>query len=112
MTNNTITLDLHVSCNIFWKYQLKVQVDCDDYLSHNNDVNMVNSSFSRLERYLCDAMISYIHEDLALNNDDEKIEQLCEVSNKFHIHGHTAESILLKRANLEHESIIYICTHC
>ena len=115
MTNNIITLDLHVSCTIFWKYQLKVHVDCNDYLGRTNDINMVNSSFSRLERYLCDAMISHIHEDLALNNDEEKIQQLCEVSSKFHIHGHTTESLLLKQSNsphADHNGIIYICTHC
>ena len=113
MNNNNITLDLHVSCPIFWKYQLKINVDCDDYLSSTCDINMLTSSFSRLERYLCDAMISHTHEDLALTNDDEKIKQLCEVSSKFHIHGHTAESILRKQDNNTNtESIIYICSHC
>jgi hypothetical protein len=115
MTNNTITLDLHVSCKIFSKYQLKVHVDCDDYLGWTDDINMLNSSFSRLERYLCDTMISHIHEDLALNNDQDKIEQLCEIASKFHIHGHTAESILVRQANsanAEQGGVIYICTHC
>jgi Ca2+-binding EF-hand superfamily protein len=28
--NNTITLDLRVSCNIFWKYQLMLKVNCDE----------------------------------------------------------------------------------
>ena len=116
MNNNTVTLDLHVSCTIFYKYQLQLQVNCDDYLDNNINSNITNaSSFSRLERYLCDAMISHIHEDLALNNDEEKIQQLCDISSKFHIHGHTAESLLLHQSNsphADHNGIIYICTHC
>ena len=116
MDNRTVNLDLHVSCSIFWKYQLKLKVNCDDYLDNNINSNNTNvSSFSRLERYLCDAMISHIHEDLALNNDEEKIQQLCDISSKFHIHGHTTESLLLKQSNsphADHNGIIYICTHC
>jgi len=113
MNNNTITLDLHVSCTIFWKYQIKIQVNCNDYLDYTNTNNISkSSSFSRLERYLCDEMISYIHEDLALNNDEEKIQQLCEISSKFHIHGHTIDSLLPKQSNSYHNGIIYICTHC
>ena len=109
--NNTIILNLRVSCEIFWKYQLMLTVNYNDFAEPADNINSGNNAktliFSRLERHLCDAMISHIHEDLAINNDEEKIKQLCDISNKFHIHGHTTHSIL----DL-HEGCIYICTHC
>jgi hypothetical protein len=119
--NNTVTLDLRVSCNIFWKYQLNLEVNCDDFVepvSNSNincDCNTKTPVFSRLERHLCDAMIAHIHEDLAINNDEEKIQQLCEISNKFHVHGHTTRSLLQFQSNAphaDHGGCIYICTHC
>ena len=124
--NNTVTLDLRVSCNIFWKYQLNLEVNCDDFVEHVSnsnsnsnincgDCNVKTPVFSRLERHLCDAMIAHIHEDLAINNDDEKIQQLCEISNKFHVHGHTTRSLLQFQSNAphaDHGGCIYICTHC
>ena len=117
--NNTITLDLRVSCDVFWKYQLMLKVNCDDFgephSNINRDFNVKTPVFSRLERHLCDAMIAHIHEDLAVNNDEEKIQQLCEISNKFHIHGHTTRSLLQFQSNAphaDHGGCIYICTHC
>lgn len=123
--NNTITLDLRVSCDIFWKYQLMLKVNCDDFVEpfagnsnsniNGDDCNSKTPVFSRLERHLCDAMIAHIHEDLALNNDEEKIQQLCHISNKFHIHGHTTRSLLQFQSNAphaDHGGCIYICTHC
>ncbi len=112
-----VQLDLRVSCEIFWKYEMKLEVDSADFIEPN-DIDIINNgccdhcktaTFSRLERYLCDAMISHIHEDLALNGDNEKIETLCNISSKFHIHGQTTNSILNNNNN---SSIIYICTHC
>jgi hypothetical protein len=118
-TNNIIKLDLRVSCTIFWKYELVLEVNCDDFVESSNNDDHVNCektpTFSRLERYLCDAMISHIHEDLALTNDEEKIKQLCEISHKFHIHGHTTRSLLRYQSNAphaDHGGIIFICTHC
>ena len=120
--NNTIKLNLHVSCDIFWKYQLVLEVDCDDFIEPNADINSNSDDFntktpvfSRLERHLCNAMIAHIHEDLAINNDEEKIQQLCHISNKFHVHGHTTHSLLKFQSNAphaDHGGCIYICTHC
>ena len=122
---NSIELDLHVSCTVFWKYEMKCIVNRDDYIDPNNDnINSCNDGccnhnktavFSRLERFLCDTMISHIHEDLALNGDEEKITQLCDISSKFHIHGHNTNSLLYGQSNAphaDHGGCIYICTHC
>lgn len=129
---NHVTLHLQVSCNTFWKYEMKLAVNRDDFVEPNeNDIvnggcgggaasNCFNSdkktrTFSRLERHLCDTMITHIHEDLALNGQEELIEKLCEISSKFHIHGHTTRSLLYHQSNAphaDHGGLIYICTHC
>jgi hypothetical protein len=121
---NTVTLDLRVSCDTFGKYQMSYTIDRDDYIDHDNNSNInkdgccnekKTSVFSRLERDLCDAMISYIHEDLLLNRQEEQLQKLCEVSSKFHIHGHTTRSLLYQQSNAphaDHGGLIYICTHC
>jgi hypothetical protein len=110
-----VELDLRVSCEIFWKYEMKLCVNRDEFIE-SGDMNEINNGccdhckspiFSRLERFLCDSMISYIHEDLAINGNDEKILKLCEISSKFHIHGQTTHSLLNNNNNL-----IYICSHC
>jgi hypothetical protein len=130
---NNVTLDLRVSCNTFWKYEMKLAINRDDYVEPNeNSINCggggagaggscFNSddkktrTFSRLERFMCDAMIAHIHEDLALTGQEELIEKLCDISSKFHIHGHTTRSLLYHQSNAphaDHGGLIYICTHC
>jgi len=119
---NTVTLDLRVSCNIFWKYEMKLTVDRDEYIDPDNNLNIngcchesKTATFSRLERHLCDEMIAHIHEDLLLGGDEDKVQKLCEVSSKFHIHGHTTHSLLYRQSNAphaDHGGCIYICTHC
>ena len=131
---NHVTLDLRVSCNTFWKYEMKLSINRDDYVEPNendivnggggggaaggscfNDDNKKTRTFSRLERFLCDSMIAHIHEDLALNGQEEIIEKLCDISSKFHIHGHTTKSLLYHQSNAphaDHGGCIYICTHC
>ena len=128
---NNVTLDLRVSCNTFWKYEMKLSIDRNDFVEPNeNDIvnggggaaggdcfnsNKKTRTFSRLERFICDAMIAHIHEDLALNGQEELIEKLCEISSKFHIHGHTTRSLLYHQSNYphaDHGGLIYICTHC
>ena len=130
---NYITLDLRVSCNTFWKYEMKLSINRDDYVEPNeNDIvngggggayggscfnsdNKKTRTFSRLERFMCDAMIAHIHEDLAINGQEELIEKLCDISSKFHIHGHTTRSLLYHQSNAphaDHGGCIYICTHC
>ena len=132
--NNRVTLDLRVSCNTFWKYEMKLDVNRDDFVEPNeNDIvnggcgggaaggscfnsdNKKTRTFSRLERLMCDAMIAHIHEYLAMNGQEELIEKLCEISSKFHIHGHTTRSLLYHQSNYphaDHGGLIYICTHC
>ena len=119
---NTVTLDLRVSCNTFWKYEMKFAVDRDEYIDPDNNMNIngccnekKTATFSRLERELCDAMIAHIYEDLLLNGQEEQIQRLCEVSSKFHIHGHTTRSLLYEQSNAphaDHGGIIFICSHC
>ncbi len=126
---NIVTLDLRVSCNTFWKYHMDLTIDRDEFVESNDESNSnsgnINGNtcfhgkkthvFSRLERHLCDAMIAHIHEDLLLNGQEDQIEKLCEVSSKFHIHGHTTNSLLYHQSNAphaDHGGSIYICTHC
>jgi len=133
--NHDVTLDLRVSCNTFWKYEMKLTINRDDYVEPNendivngggggayaaggscfNDDNKKTCTFSRLERFLCDSMIAHIHEDLATNGQEELIEKLCDISSKFHVHGHTTRSLLYHQSNAphaDHGGLIYICTHC
>lgn len=131
--NHVVTLDLRVSCDTFWKYEMKLAVNRDDFVEPNenyivngcgggaaantcfNSDNKKTRTFSRLERHLCDTMIAHIHEDLALNGQEELIEKLCDISSKFHIHGHTTKSLLYHQSNAphaDHGGLIYICTHC
>lgn len=108
-------INLHVSCQVFWEYTMKISVSREDYIENNNIPEINNGccdhcqspTFLRLERFLCDSMISHIHEDLALKGDDEKILKLSDISGKFHIHGQTTNSILNSNNNP-----IYICSHC
>jgi len=122
---NLVKLDLRVSCTVFWKYQMTITVNRDDFRESNENpnINISNSCcnstkspvFSRLDRFLCDAMISHIHEDLALNGTEEQIAQLCDISSKFHIHGHTTESLLYGKSDIQHTDqveCVYICSHC
>jgi len=120
---NTVTLDLRVSCDTFWKYEMKLTVNRDEYHDPDNNTcfrtcfghEQKTATFSRLERDLCDAMIAHIHEDLLLNGQEEQIQKLCEISSKFHIHGHTTHSLLYQQSNAphaDHGGLIYICTHC
>ena len=120
---NTVTLDLRVSCNTFWKHEMKLRVNRDEYVDPDNNNLNINgcchekktATFSRLERHICDAMIAHIHEDLLINGQEEQVQVLCEVSSKFHIHGHTTRSLLYQQSNAphaDHGGIIYICTHC
>jgi hypothetical protein len=38
---NTVTLDLRVSCNTFWKYEMKLRVNRDEYVDpDNNNLNI------------------------------------------------------------------------
>lgn len=113
---------------------MKLSINRDDYVEPNeNDIvnggggggaaggscfnsdNKKTRTFSRLERFMCDAMISHIHEDLAINGQEELIEKLCDISSKFHVHGHTTRSLLYHQSNAphaDHGGCIYICTHC
>jgi hypothetical protein len=113
---------------------MKLAVNRDDFVEPNeNDINCggggggaaggncFNSdnkktrTFSRLERFMCDAMIAHIHEDLVLTGQEDLIEKLCDISSKFHIHGHTTRSLLYHQSNYphaDHGGLIYICTHC
>jgi hypothetical protein len=120
---NTITLDLRVSCDTFWKYEMKLKVNRDEYHDPENNTyfrtcfghEQKTAMYSRLERDLCDAMIAHIHEDLLLNGQEELVEKLSELSSKFHIHGHTTRSLLYQQSNAphaDHGGLIYICTHC
>ena len=36
---NMVTLELRVSCNTFWKYEMKLRVDRDEYVDPDNNNN-------------------------------------------------------------------------
>jgi len=112
-----IELHLRVSCQIFWEYEMKLTINEAEYTTEDdNNISDINNDccdhcqspvFLRLERFLCDSIISHIHEDLAMKGQDEKILQLSDLSSKYHIHGQTTHSILNSNKNP-----IYICSHC
>ncbi len=121
---NTVTLDLYISCDELGKYQMKLRLNRDEYYDPENNTyfrscfghEQKTAMYSRLERDLCDAMIAHIREDLLLNGQEEQVQKLCEVSSKFHVHGHTTRSLLYqqqsKDLHADHGGSIYICTHC
>ena len=41
---NTVILDLRVSCNTFWKYEMKLTVDRDEYF--DDPYNNLNINFN------------------------------------------------------------------
>lgn len=121
---NAITMVLRVSCNTLGKYEMKLRVNRDEYHDPENNTyfrtcfghEKKTQTFSRLERDLCDAMIAHIHEDLLRNGEEAQVQKLCELSSKFHVHGHTTRSLLYQEPNApphaDHGGLIYICTHC
>jgi hypothetical protein len=108
-----IELHLRVSCQVFWDYEMKININEAEYTEDDNNLNngccvhCQSPVFLRLERFLCDSMISQIHEDLAMKGLDAKILQLSDLSSKYHIHGQTTNSILNSNTNP-----VYICSHC
>jgi hypothetical protein len=121
---NTVTLDLYISCDELGKYQMKLRLNRDEYYDPENNTyfrtcfghEQKTDMYSRLEKDLCDAMIAHIREDLLLNGQEEQVQKLCEVSSKFHVHGHTTRSLLYqqqsKDPHADNGGSIYICTHC
>ena len=123
-TNNTInntpsvTLHLVMSCDIFWKYEMDIVVDRQQFDPKFTNRNQEESeAFDILSRHLCAEMKKHIHADLTQNAEHGLIRKLEEIYPKFHIHGLTTHEILYpfdtrNSAHSRGDGKIFICTHC
>ncbi len=127
--NNTVTLDVRISCDTFWAYTFHIPICIDDFYNPNdNNTNRYNRDdrngtceignigrgdhrFLHLEEYLVDYVIENIYDDLLRKHKERDIPVLLKKARKFHIHGRTVEDILISR-NSHTDNIVYICTHC
>jgi hypothetical protein len=137
--NNTVTLDVRISCDTFWEYSFHIPIRIDDFYNpnnnnNNNNINRYNRDdrngtceignigrddkrFLRLEEYLVDYVIQDIYDDLKRKHKERDIPILLKKARKFHIHGRTVEDILFPESSrnshmTSSENIVYICTHC
>jgi len=114
----SVTLRLVMSCDIFWKYEMDIVVDRQQFDPKLTNRNQEESeAFDILSRHLCDEMKKHIHADLTQNAEHGLIRKLEEVFPKFHIHGLNTHEILypFDPCNSVHsrgDGKIFICTHC
>lgn len=134
--NMMTTLDVRISCDVFWEYSFNIPIRIDDF--YNTNDNNINNRYNRddrsgtceignigrndprflrLEEYLVDYVIQHIYDDLKRRNKERDIPILLKKARKFHIHGLTIEDILFPaNSSNSHvrrtENIVYICTHC
>lgn len=138
--NNIVTLDVRISCDVFWEYVFKIPVRVDEYYQLNEINNITNNHrhirddnrtqvceianigrndprFLRLEEYLINYVIENIYYDLKRRRKENDILTLLKKARKFHIHGRTIDDILFPANSTNNhmtsaENIVYICTHC
>ena len=115
---SSVMLHLVMSCDIFWKYEMDIVVDRQQFDPKLTNRNQEESeAFEILSRHLCAEMKKHIHADLTQNAEHGLIRKLEEVYPKFHIHGLTAHEILYpfdarNSAHSRGDDKIFICTHC
>jgi hypothetical protein len=119
--NNNIpsgTLRLVMSCDVFWKYEMDIVVDRQQFDPKLTNRNQEESeAFDILSRHLCAEMKKHIHTDLTLNAAHGLIRKLEEIYPKFHIHGLNTHEILYpfdpcNSAHSRGDGKVFICTHC
>ena len=114
----SVTLRLVMSCDVFWKYEMDIVVDRQQFDPKLTNRNQEESeAFDILSRHLCAEMKKHIHADLTQNAEHGLIRKLEEIFPKFHIHGMNTHEILnpFDVRNSEHsrgDGKIFICTHC
>jgi len=111
-----VSLTLSMSCETFWKYELKINVNRIQFSKR-----YINSSeeeaFQRLSQFLCLQMKKHIEDDLINEGKREMLAKLEEIFPMFHIHGQTSHEILYPNdpsnsAHCRGDGKIFICTHC
>ena len=114
----SITLRLVMSCDVFWKYEMDIVVDRQQFDPKLINRNQEESeAFDILSRHLCAEMKKHIHADLTQNAEHGLIRKLEEIYPKFHIHGLNTHEILYpfdvrNSAHSRGDGKIFICTHC
>jgi hypothetical protein len=113
---NNVTLQLVMSCEVFWDYEVDVTVNRLQY-----DPKYTNrpkdEAFQKLSQFLCSQMKQHIEDCLIDDGKRDMLSKLEEVYPKFHIHGLTAHEILYPRdptnsAHSRGDEKIFICTLC
>jgi hypothetical protein len=113
-----VTLRLVMSCDTFWKYEMDIVVDRQQFDPKFTNRNQEESeAFDNLSRHLCAEMKKHIHTDLTQNAEHSLIRKLEEIFPKFHIHGLTTHEILYpfdpqNSAHSRGDGKVFICTHC
>jgi hypothetical protein len=114
----SVTLRLVMSCDVFWKYEMDIVVDRQQFDPKLTNRNQEESeAFDILSRHLCAEMKKHIHADLTQNAEHGLIRKLEEIYPKFHIHGLNTHEILYpfdvrNSAHSRGDGKIFICTHC
>ena len=114
----SITLRLVMSCDVFWKYEMDIVVDRQQFDPKLTNRNQEESeAFDILSHHLCAEMKKHIHADLTQNAEHGLIRKLEEIYPKFHIHGLNTHEILYpfdphNSAHSRGDGKIFICTHC
>ena len=110
-----VEIMIGVSCNVFDSYHGFPLTLSQSFI---NEVLRMSSKdgMKALSRHICTHAISVIYEDLAARNDQNKIRQLIQKVQLFHIHGRTARDIIYPSnyddAHAHHGRQVYVCTHC
>ena len=114
--NDRAYLTLSMSCDTFWKYEIRVMVDRTQF-SRKYTNRTEEEAFQNLSQFLCLRMKQHIEDDLINGGKREMLSKLEELFTKFHIHGQTSHEILYPNdptnsAHCRGDGKIFICTHC
>jgi hypothetical protein len=114
--NNSVTIFLSVSCNVFHEYSnIPFTIEGN---AIKEILNMpARDGMKRLSRDICTHVLLTIHDDLERKREICKIRTLVEKSQLFHIHGRTARDIIYPNTETDdphahHGRVVFVCTHC
>ena len=104
-----------MSCTVFDSYQ-NISVTLESALVHEI-LNMESDiGMKLLSRHICTHVLCAIYDNLFSRGDYNKIRQLVQRAQLFHIHGRTARDIIFPSndddPHAHHGRYVYVCTHC
>jgi hypothetical protein len=110
-----VTLMVGISCTIFDSYQ-NIPVTLESALVHEILNTESDVGMKLLSRHICTQALCAIYDNLFSRGDYNKIRQLVQRAQLFHIHGRTARDIIFPSndddPHAHHGRYVYVCTHC